>query len=322
MPSKKHERIKKVLLATSVQLKKRGTLPQFKHIRPLLEMGTLFNMLPWGVHFKEIKLKKENCFRSVVAEAIIPTRPKNTSQIILYFHGGGYTIGSSHTHRALVGKLSKKTGKVAILVEYRKAPEHPFPAALEDALFAYQALLDRGKKAKDIIIAGDSAGGGLAIALMVKLKIEKIPLPAASICISPWVDLAATGKSIETNKDFDPLVDIEKLNLWAKMYSGDEDLKNPLVSPLYANLKGLPPMLIQVSNTEMLYDDAIRLAEKAEDAEVDVTLQIWAGLIHWWHLFQKAIPEACEAIEKIAGYINETFEKKPTKRKKKKVISG
>jgi len=322
MPSKKHERIKKVLLATSVQLKKRGTLPQFKHIRPLLEMGTLFNMLPWGVRFKEIKLKKKDCFRHVVAEAIIPTRPKNTSQIILYFHGGGYTIGSSHTHRALVGKLSKKTGKVAIIVEYRKAPEHPFPAALEDALFAYQALLDRGKKAKDIILAGDSAGGGLAIALMVKLKIEKIPLPAASICISPWVDLAATGKSIETNKDFDPLVDIEKLNLWAKMYSGDEDLKNPLISPLYANLKGLPPMLIQVSNTEMLYDDAIRLAEKAEEAGVEVTLQIWAGLIHWWHLFQKAIPEACEAIGKISDYINETFEKKPTKRNKKKIIRG
>lgn len=315
MPSKRHERIKKLLLKTTAQLKKKGTLPQFKHLRPLLEMGTMFSMLPWTVHFKEIELRQKNCFRFVKGEAIIPNNPINTCQIILYLHGGGYTIGSSHTHRSLVGKLAKKTGRIGILPEYRKAPEYPFPAALEDAFFAYKALIDRGKLPEDIILAGDSAGGGLVMALLLELKKEKLPMPKAAVCISPWVDLAATGQSIIDNQDKDPLVDIDKLRIWAKMYSGNEDITHPQISPLYADLSGLPPMLIQVSNTEMLYDDSVRLAYKAEQAGVEVNLQVWDGLIHWWHLFQNAIPEAGEAIQKIADFINSRFEEKKCEKK-------
>ena len=308
MPSKRHERIKKMLLVSSKRMKKKGKLPIFKYMRPALELGTMFSMLPWGVHFKKVMLANESCFRKVEAEVIIPTRPVNTNQIILYLHGGGYTIGSSHTHRALIGKLVKKTRRVGILIEYRKAPENPFPAAVEDALMSYKSLLERGKKPEDIILAGDSAGGGLVLAVQLALKEKKMPLPGAVVCLSPWVDLAVSGESIERNKDNDPLVDKEKMHIWAKMYSGEYPVTHPQISPIYADLKGLSPMLIQVSNAEMLYDDAIRLAEKAEKAGVDVTLQVFDGLIHWWHIFQKAIPEACDAIDKIAVFIEKIFE--------------
>ena len=309
MPSKKHERIKKILLRTTERMEKKGQLPRLSHMRHGLEMGTIFQLLPWGVRFKKINLENNNCFRKVPAEAIIPSNPVNTSQIILYLHGGGYTIGSSNTHRALVGKLVKKTNRVAILPEYRKAPENPFPAALQDAALSYKSLLDRGKKPEDIIVAGDSAGGGLAIALQLYLKENDMPLPGAAVCFSPWVDLAATGESIKTNEKNDPLVVLEKLHLWAKIYSDEYPVTHPQISPLYANLKGLSPLLIQTSSSEMLFDDAKRLAEKAEKAGVDVTLQVWDGLIHWWHLFQKRIPEACEAIDKAAIYMSEIFEK-------------
>jgi len=307
MPSKKHERIKKILLKASNRMRDKGQLPRLKHMRHGLEMGTMFSLLPWGVRFKKIQLENNNCFRKVPGEVIIPSNPKNTSQIILYLHGGGYTIGSSHTHRALVGKLAKKTGRIVIIPEYRKAPENPFPAALQDAALSYKSLLDRGKHPKNIILVGDSAGGGLAIALQIYLQENNMPLPGAAVCFSPWVDLAATGESIETNKNNDPLVVLEKLNLWANMYADEYPVTHPQISPLYADMKGLSPMLIQTSSSEMLYSDATRLAEKAEKAGVEVTLQVWDGLIHWWHLFQKRIPEACEAISKAADYMNEIF---------------
>lgn len=297
-----------MLNAASRRIKEREQLPNFARMRPILEMSTLFSLLPWGVNFKPIILRHHDSFRSLDGEAIIPNRPVNTSQIILYLHGGGYTLGSSHTHRSLVGKIVKNTNRLAIVPEYRKAPENPYPAALEDAVFSYMALLDRGKKPEDIILIGDSAGGGLVLAAQLKFREKNLPMPAASVCLSPWVDLAATGESIERNHKNDPLVDKKKMKLWAGYYAGEFPLTDPFISPLYADLSGLPPMLIQASSGEMLYDDSVRLAQKAKDAGVEVTLQTWEGLMHWWHIFQRAIPEANEAIAKISAFMMHFFE--------------
>ncbi len=307
MPSKSHERIKNMLNLAARRIKAKNQIPSFASMRPILEVGTLFALLPWGVGFKPILLRNKKCFRTVNAEAIIPNYPANTNQIILYLHGGGYTLGSSHTHRSLVGKIAKLTNRVAILPEYRKAPENPFPAALEDAVFSYKALLERGKKPEDIILMGDSAGGGLAVATQLKLKEINLPQAGAIVCLSPWVDLAATGTSIDKFQNEDPLVDKEKMHLWAGFYAGEFPVTHPHVSPLYADLKGLNPILIQVSSGEMLYDDSVRLAQKAKDSGVDVTLQTWDGLIHWWHIFQRTIPEAGEAVGKISEFVLKIF---------------
>ncbi len=309
MPSKNHERIKNMLNSAARRMKEKNQLPSFAGMRPILELSTLFALLPWGVSFKPTVLRNKHCVRTVNAEVIMPNYPTNTSQIILYLHGGGYTLGSSHTHRSLVGKIAKLTNRIAILPEYRKAPENPFPAALEDAVFSVKALLERGKKPEDIVVIGDSAGGGLALATQLKLKELGLPQTGACVCISPWVDLAATGDSIELNKAEDPLVDKNKMHLWAKYYSGSYEVTHPLISPLYADLHGLNPILIQVSSGEMLYDDSVRLAQKAKESGVDVTIQIWEGLMHWWHIFQRRIPEAADATEKIADYITAVFER-------------
>ena len=314
MPSKRHERIKSILNSATAKLKENNQLPRLELMRPLLELSRMFYLLPWGVYFKKIQLHNLDSVRSISAQVILGTHP-DKEHIILYFHGGGYTIGSSNTHRSLVGKLVKKTNFTAIMPEYAMAPEQPFPAAVEDAVFSYIAMLERGKKAHNIYLAGDSAGGGLILAAQLEIKRLGLPMPGCGICLSPWVDLAATGESILKNDAEDPLVDIAKLHLWSKMYAGGFPLDNPLISPLYADLRGLSPLLIQVSNTEMLYDDSLRLAEKARKSGVDVTLQEWEGLIHWWHLFQKMIPEAGEAIEKIADYLKEINSRKNFTRK-------
>lgn len=306
MPSRQHESIKNMLNKATRPLKEKGKTPELHHMRHLLELGTFFYLLPWGVHQKQIKIDIKGKLCKIEADLIVPTIA-DKSKVILYLHGGGYTIGSTNSHRSLVGKIAKKTKSMAVLIDYRKAPENPFPAALEDALASYQSLLNRGKKPENIIIAGDSAGGGLTVATLLAIKEKGLPQPAGGVCLSPWVDLAATGDSIHTNADNDPLVDILKLKIWARMYAGSYSLTHPLVSPLYADLTGISPLLIQCSTSEMLHSDAVRLAEKARNQGVEVELQQWDGLIHWWHLFQRVIPEASEAINLISEFINQRF---------------
>ncbi len=308
MPSKKHEAIKKMLNIAANSLKDSDNLPHLHHMRHLVELGTFFYLLPWGVHIKKVMVDDK-----IYGEVIIPTT-SDRKKVMLYFHGGGYTIGSSHSHRSLVGKIAKKAGIIALLIEYRKAPEHPFPAALDDALASYKRLLyKRGKLPENIVFAGDSAGGGLVFALLLKIKEEGLPMPAGAIGLSPWVDLTNSGESILKNQYEDPLVDIRKMEKWAKMYAGATDQKNPFVSPLYGDLSGLPPILIQASDSEMLYSDAVRIVKKIEEANVDVTFQTWEGLIHWWQIFQRVVPEASEALDKISDFIQLTLDSKPGK---------
>ncbi len=293
MPSFKHEVLKSAVNLLSTPMK--WKLPPTNHLRALLETFTIFSTLPWGVHREKVSLGEFD------GEFISPderVRPK----VILYLHGGGYVIGSAHTHRGLAGKITKLSGIPTLLIDYRKAPEFPFPCALQDALFAYQYLLSvRKYEARDVFLMGDSAGGGLAMALQLKLKEKGIELPAASVLLSPYVDLVNSDDDRMTNQN-DRFMDIFEMRRWATLYAHTTDLSEPYVSPLYGNLERLPPMLIQASESEVLYDDARRLAEKARTQGVQVTLQTWQGLIHWWHMF-RGMPEAKEAIQKIADYL-------------------
>jgi len=223
--------------------------------------------------------------------------------VLLFLHGGGYVIGSPDSHRHLVANLSEETGLQGLLVDYRLAPEDPFPAAVEDAISVYAALLTHGFEAEEIVVAGDSAGGGLVIAMMLAIRDANLPLPAAGICLSPWNDLTGTTKSLETNASVDPTVTKESLDFFAGEYLGEEDAQNPYASPLFGDFTGLPPLLIQVGSVEVLLDDAVMLAERAKEAGVSVTLEVWDEMIHVWHRYYPVLQEAREANARIGEYV-------------------
>jgi len=226
-------------------------------------------------------------------------------RVLLYLHGGGYVIGSVDTHRGLIARLSKAANCRALALDYRLAPEHRYPAAVEDATKAYRWLLAQGVAPGKIAIAGDSAGGGLTMATLVALRDAGDPLPAAAAPISPWVDLEGTGESMKTRVDVDPMVEPGGLFGMAKIYLGDADPRQPTASPLYAELSGLPPLLIQVGDLETLLDDATRLAARAKAAGVDATLEVWPEMVHVWHLFAPMLPEGREAIARIGAFLQE-----------------
>jgi epsilon-lactone hydrolase len=223
--------------------------------------------------------------------------------VMLYLHGGCYGTGSVETHRDLMTRLSIAASTRVLGLNYRLAPAHPFPAAVEDACAAYRWLLERGIAPARIAIAGDSAGAGLALAMAIVIRDEGLLLPAAVVGISPWVDLALTGASMDGNAGEDPLVSREMLLTWAKLYLGGRDARAPLASPLYADLRGIPPMLIQVGAAEVLLDDSKRLAERASAAGVNTTLEVWPEMIHVWHSFAAILPEGREAIERIGKFV-------------------
>ena len=222
---------------------------------------------------------------------------------VLYLHGGGYVIGSPRSHRHLAAAIARAAGTAALLVEYRLAPEHPFPAALEDAVAAYQWLLARGLAPERVVVAGDSAGGGLTVATLLALRDRGLPRPGGGVCISPWVDLTCSGATYATRKDADPIVTRESVTLMAQAYVGAGDPKASLVSPLYADLRGLPPLLVHVGSDEVLLDDAVGLGERARAAGVDVTLEEWPSMIHVWHWFLPMLDEAQRAIDGIGAFV-------------------
>lgn len=226
-------------------------------------------------------------------------------KVILYVHGGGYVMGSAGSHRDMTGRLSQAAGARVLSLNYRLAPEHPFPAPVDDSVAAYRWLLGQGIQASNIAIAGDSAGGGLAFAALIAIRDAGEPVPAAGIGISPWVDMEGTGESMTTRAAVDPVVQKEGLLGMANLYLGGADPKNPLAAPLHANLAGLPPLLIQVGDAETLLDDATRITERARKADVDVTLKIWDEMPHVWHLFAPILPEGQRAIEEIGAFFKE-----------------
>lgn len=229
----------------------------------------------------------------------------DAGRVIYYLHGGGYSMGSVKTHREMISRLSRAAGARALAIDYRLAPEDPFPAAVEDSLAAYRWLLSTGADPAQLVVAGDSAGGGLTVATLVALRDAGDPLPAAAVCLSPWVDMEGLGESMITKAEIDPMAQREDLLEAAKTYLGDADPRTPLAAPLYADLAALPPLLIQVGGAETLLDDSTRLAERAKAADVDVTLEVWDDMIHVWQVFAAVLPEGQQAIDRIGEFIRE-----------------
>ncbi len=224
-------------------------------------------------------------------------------RVMLYLHGGGYVIGSMRAYRGFLSRVSRATGARVLGLEYRLAPEFPFPAAVDDSVAAYRWLLSQGIDPGRIVIGGDSAGGGLTVATLVALRYLGEPMPAAGVCISPWVDLEGTGESMTSKAEVDPIVQKEMLEFMAQLYIGDKDWRTPLASPLYADLRGLPPLLIQVGTAETLLDDSTRLADRAKASGVKVELDIWEDMIHVWPIFAPVLPEGQQAIERIGEFV-------------------
>jgi epsilon-lactone hydrolase len=246
-----------------------------------------------------------------IERVTVPDRPAEwlrpsgarTDAAMLYLHGGGYVIGSPRSHRHLAAAIARAAGTAGLLVDYRLAPEHPFPAAVEDAVAAYQWLLAGGLAPGRVVVAGDSAGGGLTVALLLALRDRGLPRPAAGVCISPWVDLTCSGATYATKAAVDPIVTRQSTTAMAQAYAGAHDPKAPLLSPLYADLRGLPPLLVQVGSDEVLLDDALGLGERARAAGVDVTVEEWPAMIHVWHWFLPMLAEAERAIGVIGEFV-------------------
>ncbi|RSK31693.1 alpha/beta hydrolase [Hymenobacter metallilatus] len=294
MPSTQHLLLKQVLTAATGPLaRRRPRLPAMRLAFELLSFGQL---MPWNVFLEDASVE------GMPAEWVRPAGA-DTSRVLLYLHGGGYVLGSLNTHRALVGTLAQRCGVTALAINYRKAPEYPFPAALEDALLAYRWLLAQGYAPTNIIVAGDSAGGGLALALLVALRDAGEALPAAAVGLSPWTDLMLpSGRLRQVCQEESQVLEALEIRGWGPLYAAATSLKHPLLSPVHAHLHGLPPLLIQISNAEVLGDDVQRFAEKARAAGTPVTLQVFDGLVHWWHLFWRLLPEARTALDQVAAF--------------------
>jgi acetyl esterase/lipase len=224
------------------------------------------------------------------------TPDADQSSAILYLHGGGYVICSLESHRHLVAEAGRAAGTRTLAIDYRLAPEHPFPAAVEDTVAAYRYLLDSGIRPNRIALAGDSAGGGLVVGAMLAIRESGLPLPACGWCISPWVDMEALGHSFIDRAETDPTVQKETILMMANLYLSGANPRHPHAAPIYGDLRGLPPLLIQVGAVETLLDDSIALARKAGTADVPVDLQIWPEMIHIWHIFHPMLTSGRRAI--------------------------
>jgi epsilon-lactone hydrolase len=227
----------------------------------------------------------------------------DADKVLLFLHGGGFNSGSPRTHRDLAARLSRTAGIPVLLPDYRLAPEHPFPAAVDDLIQVYRGLLQAGFQARQIIIAGDSAGGGLAISSLLVMRNNGDDMPAAAVLMSPMLDMALAGESMVTRADVDPLTTAIGLRVAINYYMGDGDLNNPVASPVYANLHGLPSILIHVGDHELLLSDSTRLAENAQTANIEVQLKIWPEMWHVFHAWAADLPEAREALVQIGDYI-------------------
>ena len=268
--------------------------------------------------------------RFLAMESLIPHPPRDTETItinaggvsadrvitpasrpnrhVLYRHGGAYRLGAPSTYRHFTWRIASAAQARVMVIDYRLAPEHPFPAALEDAVSYYCWLLAEGADPRQIAVIGDSAGGGLALALLLKLRDSGLPLPAAAVVLSPWTDLALTGASITLNAKFDAMVHAEDVPKFAADYLAGADPRHPYASPLYGDPTGLPPTLIQVGSEEVLRDDAVRMAERMQRAHCQAELQLWPGMPHVWHLFAPILPEAREAIVEISKFLQRTLD--------------
>ncbi|MEZ7890619.1 MAG: alpha/beta hydrolase [Candidatus Wallbacteria bacterium] len=254
-----------------------------------------YSKIPDGV-----KIIKESA-AGINSEWIIPDGADN-DKTIFYVHGGGYVSGSCSDHRGFISKFADFCKIPTFIYEYRLAPENPFPAAIDDSVKAYEWLLSGGKKPENILVAGESAGGGLALALLLALRERKIAFPKAVVAISPWTDLSCSGESYKTKNKISGSL-YNSWNVFSKYYAGDTDVKNPLVSPLYGDLHGLPPIFINSGEADELFDDGKSFYLKAKAAGVDVYFREGAGMLHCYPLLSPFFPEATEAMNEIRDFI-------------------
>ncbi|WP_176539328.1 alpha/beta hydrolase [Rhizobium sp. M1] len=247
------------------------------------------------------------------AELMWPARLHHPigERVILYIHGGGFSSGSIRTHSLLAGSLAKAASSDVLLIDYRLTPEYTYPAQINDALTAYRWLLDNGYRNDNIVLAGDGAGGNIAIETVLRQMQVGKALPAAVIALSPITDLAATGGSMTSNAESDPLVGKDWIETLRKAYLGRKSPTDPQASPLYADLTGFPPLLLQVGSGEALLDDTLRLADKARQAGVNVTTEVWPGMPHQWQLFPSLLDDADRASQNIAEFAIRHFADKP-----------
>lgn len=265
--------------------------------RELCEKGaTKYAKIPSGVEIRPDSIDTIN------AEWIIP-EGANTDKTILYVHGGGYVSGSCNDHRGFVSKFALRCGFVTLQYEYRLAPEHPFPAALDDSVKVYQWLLDMGKKPENIVIAGESAGGGLTLALLLVLKERNIPQPAAAVAISPWTDLTCSSESYKTKYKVSA-APVDSWTVFSAYYCGENPANHPLISPLFGELSGLPPVYINSATDDELYEDGEKFYQKAKDSGVDATFRAGNGMVHCYPLMAPMFKEATEAMDEICEFIN------------------
>lgn len=225
------------------------------------------------------------------------------NHVVLYYHGGGWISGSINTHRDLVARISRASKTRVLILDYRLAPEHPFPAAFDDCIAAYKWLLSKGISHGNIVIAGDSAGATLTLTCLLRLRDEGIALPSAGVSIAPLTDATLSSESFKNNSEIDPFDSTEDVEFMLKQYIGNMDRRNPLISPLFADLHGLPPILLHAGTLEISVDDSIRFAERAKEAGVDVTIEIFEGMPHVFHAFATVAPEAQQAIDKIGKFV-------------------
>ena len=238
-------------------------------------------------------------------------KPKRAAEnrVLLYFHGGGYVVGSSKTAAAIAGYLAHKAGILCFALDYPLAPESPYPAALENALKAYRMLLDKGFKPENIVFGGDSAGGGLSLAVLLSIRDKGLPMPAGAYLLSPWTDLSNRFASHEIKKDVDILITADFLGTLASLYAKGEDLKNPLISPAFADLRGLPPLLIHVGSHETLLDDTLTVVRNAAMADVPVKLTVWPGYFHVFQMFSERFEGGRRALQDGAVFFKEVMQK-------------
>ena len=261
-----------------------------------LEGNVFLFKKPRSVEVEPVKIK------NIAAEWLVP-KDSFEDRVIIYLHGGSYNAGSLETHRSLAARIGKSSRSPVLNLDYSLAPENPFPAAIDDVLLVYNWLIeDKGYSPNKIILSGDSAGGGLTLTSLLKIRDSNLPLPAAGICLSPWTDLALTGESVKTKAKEEIMLTESEAKQSAEIYANGESLEHPLISPLYADLSGLPPLLIQTGTREMILDDSTRFANKAKKAKVEVVLDLWEGMFHVFQIFGILMPESRKALKKIGEF--------------------
>lgn len=259
------------------------------------------NSLARNINVQEVKLDGITCEWAYLENAPL-------DKVIIYLHGGGFCIGSINIYRHFTSRLAKATGIRVLYVEYRLAPEHPFPGALEDAISVYQSLLSQGISSENIIFVGDSAGAGLCLSTTLALRDKGKSLPTALILYSPWTDLTLTSKSLKTNEKKDPLVFVDDQKKMVMAYTKEKDVINPLVSPRFGNFNEFPPILIHTGTDEILLDDSLNLVEKAKKDGVEVTLKLWKGMFHVFSIFPDHTPEGKKSLKEVVAFIHDKWE--------------